>query len=269
MRYWASTSQDDVHPPSAPLRCYRFTSAGGRAAEVVEGTPRGCVFKVGFDGCNPYSGKVVLMDEGHHLTRPNKLYETQLTQLRDYVNRAKGSVFVSLTGSMADSVADPRKLLDVVKGESGEGLNDEGFLSSHHRRGAGFPQQCPGACADGVFGEEIEGLIHREELRGHSLVRYTYQSIRLHKEERPTDALACYVNMHCAAVATGNQTCRDQLLSLEDCRPKFSAAVEQVVENAGRKEKTLVMVGRRSGFKVMAWLLEEAAKEHGFKAPWL
>ena len=61
-RYWAQAADDadDVpHPPAAPLRAYRFTSAGGRAAEVVDGVPRGCIFKVGFDGENPYSGNLL------------------------------------------------------------------------------------------------------------------------------------------------------------------------------------------------------------------
>ncbi|CAK9092997.1 unnamed protein product [Durusdinium trenchii] len=77
-KYWQSMpGNEDVHPPAAPLRAYRFTSAGGRAAEVVDGFPRACIFKVGFNAreANPYSNKVILLDEAHHLTRPNKLYQ--------------------------------------------------------------------------------------------------------------------------------------------------------------------------------------------------
>ena len=184
LRYWANTGDDIVHLPAAPLRIYRFTSAGGRAAEICpdSGQPRGCVFKVGFTGGNPYDGKVVLMDEGHHLVRPSSLYETQLSNLRKLVRSAQHSVFVCLTGSMADSASDAGDLLKVVKGSGNEGLTDEGFLSSHRRRGASFPTQKPAACADGVLSEECDGLMHREELVGYSLARYMYQSIKLHKE---------------------------------------------------------------------------------------
>ena len=66
--------------PAAPLRAYRFTSAGGRAAELQDGVPISCIFKVGFDAKdgNVYSNKILLMDEGHHLTRPHPLYGVQL-----------------------------------------------------------------------------------------------------------------------------------------------------------------------------------------------
>ena len=37
----ASDSGDDVRPPAAPLRAYRFTSAGSKAAEIEDGVPRG------------------------------------------------------------------------------------------------------------------------------------------------------------------------------------------------------------------------------------
>ena len=86
------------------------------------------------------------MDEGHHLVRPNKVYESQLKNLRQYVESARNSVFVSCTGSMeADSSADPRTLLDAVKGIENQAMSDEGFLSSHHKRGLGFPRQIPTA----------------------------------------------------------------------------------------------------------------------------
>ena len=265
-RYWASTTGDDVHLPSAPLRIYRFTSAGGRAAEISEGSglPRGCVFKVGFAGGNPYNGKVILMDEGHHLVRPSKLYETQLSNLRKLVKAAKNSVFVSLTGSMADSASDAGDLLKVVKGIGNEALSDEGFLSSHCRRGASFPTQRPAACADGVLSEECDGLVHREELAGFSLARYMYQSIKLHREKKPNDGLACYANIHCYMNAVGKATCKHQLMHHDDCRPKFTAAVNDVVAAAKYKQKSMVMVSKRTGYKVMLWLLEAAGKRHKF-----
>ena len=265
-KYWAGTLEDDVHPPAAPLRVYRFTSAGGRASELDDGgAPRGCVFKVGFDGINPFSGKVILMDESHHLTRPSKQYEAQLNRLRNLVETAQGSVFVALTGSMASDAASARDLLSVVKGSTqAQPATDEGFLSSHNRRGAGFPRQKPAQCADGVLSEEIEGLIHKEELVGYSFIRYVYQSVKLHKENKSQDGLACYTNIHCYFGAVGNAVCQEQLLKYNSCRPKFSVAVDDVVAAARLKQKSLVVVSKRTGYKVMQWLLEAAGKKHGF-----
>ena len=45
----AQNTAEAVHHQATLLRAYRFTSAGGRAADVVAGAPRGCVFKVGVD----------------------------------------------------------------------------------------------------------------------------------------------------------------------------------------------------------------------------
>ena len=232
---------------------------------MVDGVPRGCIFKVGFDGENPYSGKVVLMDEGHHLTRPNKVYKSQLQSLRGYVESARNSVFVSCTGSMeADSSADPRALLDAVKGNENKALSDEGFLSSHHKRGLGFPRQRPAACADGAFSEELDGLLQRKELSSHSLTRYLYQAIRLQKEEKPEETLANYTNIHVYAGSAGQPACKAQIMRYPNCRPKFTLAVAEVIAAAKQRQKSVVMVSKRTGYKAMLWLLEAAAEKHGF-----
>jgi len=266
--FWASTTNDDVHPPAAPLRAYRFTSAGGRAAEVVDGLPRGCIFKVGFNpkGPNPYSHKVIVMDEGHHLTRPNKIYEQQLNQLRDYVQKAKGSVFVSCTGSMeADAATDPRMLLDVVKGDVNKHLTDEGFLSSHHKRGQSFPRQSPAPCADGIYSKDVQkNVVTKVELSGLSLVRYVYQAIRLEKEGKPEDSLANYTNMYVFANSSGNASCKETLLADPSSRPKFTAALKAVVESAKKKQKSMIMVERRNGYRALLALLQAEAEKHKF-----
>eukprot|EP00442_Polarella_glacialis_P017547 CAMPEP_0115086876 /NCGR_PEP_ID=MMETSP0227-20121206/22874_1 /TAXON_ID=89957 /ORGANISM="Polarella glacialis, Strain CCMP 1383" /LENGTH=809 /DNA_ID=CAMNT_0002476473 /DNA_START=82 /DNA_END=2511 /DNA_ORIENTATION=- len=266
--FWSSFPEDDVHPPAAPLRAYRFTSAGGRAAEVVDGEPRGCIFKVGFDhkDKNPYTGKVVLMDEGHHLTRPNRLYAEQLNNLKLYVETARNSVFVSCTGSMAeDSADDPRKLLDVVKGEANKGLSDEGFLSSHNKRGPSFPRQLPTQCADGAFAKSIEAkLVQRVELRSHALVRYLYQAIKLQREGKSDETLANYTNLHVYFGSVGIQACQTAIMRGRNYCPKFTAVVSSVVEAASKSQKCLVMVARKTGYKALLMLLQQAADQHGF-----
>ena len=102
-RYLNSLVHDDTVPvPAAPLRAYRFTSAGGRAAAVEDGVLIGCIFKIGFDDKdgNVYSNKVVIMDEGHHLTRPHPFYHEQLSNLR----RLQGAMVVRLANETAAQV---------------------------------------------------------------------------------------------------------------------------------------------------------------------
>ena len=105
---------------------------------------------MGFDAKdgNVYSNKILLMDEGHHLTRPHPLYGVQLKKLRELVYRARNTVFVLCTGTMAeDSVRDPRSLLDAVKGHEKKMLNDEGFFEFSPREGPRFPNgEAPRGC---------------------------------------------------------------------------------------------------------------------------
>lgn len=98
----------------------------------------------------------------------------------------------------------------------------------------------------------------------HSLARYMYQSIKLHKEKKPSDGLACYANIHCYVTAVGNATCKHQLMHHDSCRPKFTAAVSDVVAAAKLQQKSMVMISKRTGYKVMLWLLEAAGKRHKF-----
>lgn len=115
--------------PGAPLRAYRFTSAGGRAASLGEdGRPLSAIFKIKFDGQNVYTNKVVALDEGHHLTRPHPQYDSQLAHLRDDLYNAHGTVLACFTGTIAgDKKDDARKLLDSIKGFDNKGKNDEGL----------------------------------------------------------------------------------------------------------------------------------------------
>lgn len=268
-KYWSQPNPHQIHCPSAPLRAYRFTSAGGRAAELVDGVPRGCVFKVGFDPStgNPYSGKVVVMDEGHNLTRPNRFYQAHLDTLRKHMEAATNTVFVSCTGSMeADSSMDPRLLLDAVKGTGNSGASDEGFLSSHHKRGASFPLQQPAPCADGIYSSQVQSQVtHYTDLVGLSLVRYVYQAIKLKREKKGEETLANYTNMYVYFGSSSNQACKQTLMCNMDSRPKFGPVIQAVVDAASKGQKSLVMIRRQTGFKAMLALMQEAAENHGFR----
>lgn len=223
-------------------------------------------FQVGFDGQNPYSGKVVVMDEGHNLTRPNRLYQVQLDNLREHMEDATNSIFVSCTGSMeADSSSDPRMLLDAVKGKQNRSLTDEGFLSSHHKRGRAFAWQLPAPCADGIYSSQVQSQVTTyAELTETSLVRYVYQAIKLQKEGRGEDALANYTNLYVYFGSASQPACKEILKNNPGSRPKFGPVVSAVVEAAKKREKCLVMIRRQTGYKALLALMQDAAEHHGF-----
>ncbi|CAK9026775.1 Hypothetical protein SCF082_LOCUS17652 [Durusdinium trenchii] len=158
----------------------------------------------------------------------------------------------------------PRDLLNAIKGSLGQNLLDEGFLSSHHRRGRSFPQQTPMNCADGAFQEHPQ-LLPRISLVGTSEARYIYQAVRVVKEDRDEACLANFTNVHVYFGCVNQATCKDQLMRQPNTRPKCSAVVAEVVQAAQRKEKCLVMVSRRTGYAAMLNLLEEAAAKNRFR----
>ena len=133
--------------PAAPLRAYRFTSAGGRAAALGEdGRPLSAIFKIQYNARskNVYDNKVVALDEGHHLTRPHRAYDTQLSNLRDDLYKATGTLLACFTGTIAgDKKDDARKLLNSIKGEENINVSDEGFLSSFCGDGGNKPREMP------------------------------------------------------------------------------------------------------------------------------
>lgn len=206
------------------------------------------------------------MDEGHNLTRPNRLYQTQLDNLRKYVDTATDTVFVCCTGSMeADSSLDPRLLLDAVKGAEHRHLLDEGFLSSHHKRGASFPLQQPAPCADGIYSSQVQGQVTTyTELAGTSLVRYLYQAIKLQREGKGEETLANYTNMYVYFGTSNQPACKQTLLTNPDSRPKFGPVISAVVAAANKREKSLVMIRRQTGYKAMLALMKETADQHCF-----
>lgn len=207
------------------------------------------------------------MDEGHNLVRPSRLYETQLKNLRRHVESATNTVFVSCTGSMeADSSLDPRLLLDAVKGAKNKHLSDEGFLSSHHKRGASFPLQQPAPCADGIYSSQVQQQVTTyAKLAGCSLVRYVYQAMKLKREGKGEETLANYTNMYVYYGSSSQSSCKQTLKANPESRPKFGPVVDAVVAAANRKEKSLVMIRRQTGYRALLALVQEAGDQHGFR----
>jgi len=185
----------DAPVPRAPLRTFRYTTAGGRACELnVEGRPRSSILEVGFDGkyLNPYSGKVLLLDECHYIVRPTQKYNDQIGRLRDHLLTARGSVVAGFTGSpMGNDVEDCRRLLDLIKGDEGSSLSDEGFVSSFHARGRpDYPRESPVAgLPDGVVHEGmLKDLVKRHTLHGEALRRYLLKMVKFQGESQHATA---------------------------------------------------------------------------------
>eukprot|EP00928_Gymnodinium_smaydae_P078285 TRINITY_DN6210_c0_g1_i5.p1 TRINITY_DN6210_c0_g1~~TRINITY_DN6210_c0_g1_i5.p1 ORF type:complete len:398 (+),score=105.12 TRINITY_DN6210_c0_g1_i5:421-1614(+) len=166
-----------------------------------------------------------------------------------------------------DSVRDPKALLDAIKGAAAPAC-DEGYLSTHHVRGAAFPRQVPTQCADGELNDVVEDdLVEDVELTGTSLVRYMYQAIKNKREgaDDSVSTLANFTNVYVYFGSVNNPACKRSIkVHTETHAPKFEAVLQKVIECKGLQEKCVVHCRNRTGCKALLALLEAAGDEHDF-----
>ena len=144
----------DAELPSAPLRAFSYTQAGGGAST---GHFLNAVFKCpdGYAGSypnklrrnggysdfcnsnhNPFSNKIILMDEVHNLVKPseeimrNPRRLEMIRKLRKMLLTAENSVVIGFTGTpLCETPAYFASLMKIIKGSARKDATDEGFLS--------------------------------------------------------------------------------------------------------------------------------------------
>ena len=166
--------------PSSPLRAFSYTQAGGRTAC---GDKVNALFKcpAGYNGNyatkkaelrgvdssgepfgypgysndgNPFSNKIVLMDEVHNLVRPsqqilrNPKRMEMLRRLRHMLRTATNSVIIGLTGTpLCDNPEETAALKMIIKGR-GNNTPCDGVVSFYDSTPASvFPQVLPAGAA--------------------------------------------------------------------------------------------------------------------------
>ena len=85
---------------------------------------------------NPFSNKIILMDEVHNLVKPsdeilrNPRRLLLLRNVRQMLRTAQNSVVIGFTGTpLSDSPSDAKSLLDIIKGPGAAEMSHEGFIS--------------------------------------------------------------------------------------------------------------------------------------------
>lgn len=121
---------------SAPLRSITYSIAGGRQVfPKGGGRPVLPLFRIDWDGRNPFDNKIIIMDEIHNLIRPPKNTDAQLRtrlgRMREALYKAQGSVIVGLTATpFVKTEQDGHDLLKMIKGrENANTPTNEGFIS--------------------------------------------------------------------------------------------------------------------------------------------
>jgi hypothetical protein len=92
--------------------------------QVAKGQPRNPLFKILWDGKNPFSNKIVLMDEVHNLVAPaphllkNVHCRRALQRLRELLTSAVNCVVVGFTATpVCRAAADADQLLHIITGD--------------------------------------------------------------------------------------------------------------------------------------------------------
>jgi len=252
----------DEEAPAAPLRALRYTSAGGRHADLrPDGWPVSALLKVAFnrqrDGGNAYSNKVVIMDEVHNLVRSQTQYAEQLAKLRSLLSGASGTVLAGFTGTpILNKAMEGRQLLDIIKGASAP-RGDAGFLSSFPMRPAGlFPTSLPRGVPDALLTPNLRRqFVRKVILLAEPLKRYDAKR----QKGLPERRLRAYCNLcvHFGSLHDGKNGSKARVLAnMEACAPKLYAIATDVVDH---EEKALVLVARNSGLLALLEHLKERA----------
>eukprot|EP00931_Biecheleriopsis_adriatica_P082306 TRINITY_DN5573_c0_g1_i1.p1 TRINITY_DN5573_c0_g1~~TRINITY_DN5573_c0_g1_i1.p1 ORF type:complete len:1295 (-),score=324.79 TRINITY_DN5573_c0_g1_i1:44-3928(-) len=252
--------------PGAPLRALRYTSAGGRHANLrLDGWPMSALLKVAFDrntaGGNPYSNKVVIMDEVHNLVRVQTQFGEQLARLRTMLAGARGTVLAGFTGTpILNEAAEGRQLLDIIKGAFAP-RGDGGFLSSFPMRPAGlFPSSLPRGIPDSSLTPNLRRqFVRRVTLTAETLKRYDTKR----QKGLPERRLRAYCNLcvHFGSFHSGKNGSKARVLAdMQSCAPKLFAIAKEVAENP---EKALILIARSSGLEALLEHLRELALTNG------
>lgn len=237
----------------APLRAYRYTIAGGSTVFGRRG-PTDPVFKRMYDGRNPYSNKIIIMDEVHNLVKPDeetRKYMSKLRALKRGLTGCENSVLVALTATpVVNEPVDAQELLKVVKGPRADELNNEGFVSWFQSAPKSvFPVVSPG-----------DPTSHWPTPMYVTLEGVNWKKYKTERKKKTPLKMLNFCNAGQSYRASIKPTTKFRKLLTTQPRSAATklAVIAEKVLNA--PHKSLVIVHREDGFRVLEALLEEEAK---------
>lgn len=243
---------------AAPLRCIRYTVAGG--SEVFPrggaGLARMPVFKYPVPSANPYDNKIILMDEVHSLIDPPKgtpgNVKNALARLRQALYTCTNSVVVGLTATpFVNSVKDGEELLKVIKGrEFASSPTNEGFVSYFDALPPTiYPRIKPEKAAFEILFVRLQGANEKkylEKAKGFGKKGLPKTS---HGQEARLFALMNYCNMAGFFTQANRADFRKRLQK----EPRGTATKLDFIarETMAQNEKTAILIHKRLGFAAL------------------
>jgi len=265
---------------AAPLRSIRYSIAGGA---TVLPTPKDAFFKLGYKNRgSPYSNKIVLMDEFHNLVRPNaemEPYKAKLDALAKALTKSTNSVVVGFTATPnPGDIQDGFKLLDIIKQD--RDYEDEGWVAFFDS----LPRALyPKVIRDSSKRTESKSLAVRTVVKiegtekGQNLAQYKEALTKFGKNDNfvaenrmPKDEKVAFKLFNFANISSSYSH-----LSQAGWEAKYEAApslygtkLNALAELiTSKREKTLIMIDRKAGYKALVIAFRVAAKKLGLKEP--
>lgn len=246
--------------PAAPLRSLRYTKAGGAEAFGESMNP---LFKRNYDGKNPYSNMIVVMDEFHNLNDPEPdvmQYLDKLKKLRSALMSAENSVIVGATATpIVKEVDDAKRNIAILRGAKYEKApTNEGFVSFYQDLSERVfarvlpngppPANFPRIVSVEMQGDNLDAYNKKEKEWSKKIVNdegklmakihgYSSFSMYMTTPVKPKDKFYQALAKNAASAAT-----------------KLDAIVRYVREHP--KGKVLIILHRHSGFKALKALWE-------------
>lgn len=281
-----------VHPknpairyPAAPLRAERYTRAGGstvlgtKNAPTTWPRPDNMLFRwragKKWDGRNPYSNMIVIMDEFHNLWKPDAEVlafsgnKERLARMRHALRLATNSVIVGLTATpVIDDPADARAIVDILKGEQYKNATDEGFVSYFQA----LPETVFATVTTGKPPQALPKLVKVPLAEEDVQLQIYLKKLKQSKASDETKKMRSLLPLMSSGIYAGqgfdtpSQNGYKRLRAERDSvAVKLTRVVRDVMKNP---KKTLILVHSAAGFKQLRAIWEiEARDRQGMKCP--
>ena len=249
----------------SPLRAFTYSQAGGSTINKARG-PDNPIFKIGYESGNAYSNKIVIMDEFHNIIKPAPhllKYKNKLNLLQTKLKTCTNSVVVGFTATpIVDNVEDGNALIQIIKG-SNTG-NEEGFISYfNHTPRSLYPATEFKVCKVQMSFAETNVYVkkHLTSLFKHNKINTIADKIKSFQSiedivKIPNEKLIKLQNYTNSAIyaSRSGSTSANEVLKVST---KLVAIAKSLADSS---EKTLILIERSHGFKLLIKILNEVVK---------
>lgn len=239
---------------ASPIRPMTYSRAGGRTVfPKGGGAPTLPMFKIGYEGRNPFDNKIIVCDEIHNLIRPSistdKRLLTRLETMRKAIYTARNSVIVGLTATpFVKTKDDGIALLKMIKGrEYANSPTNEGFVSYFNTLPTTiYPKVYPGTNAMNVVQIQMEPI---------NLKKYLQKTKERNMSKDPDKKRAQLFSLmnYCNMAGYYTQASKGEFKKrLQHDSLNYATKLHEIALDAFKvKEKTAILIHRRLGFNAL------------------